>query len=111
VRSTLTPGRLYALLSWEYKKARPARCTSCRSPFPCLVKRPDDASANWYVDAFPECRYGCHAVIAEIIARLWGKYDLVDLVSEAREFPDARIRQGRDPIWNCLRGERATKKA
>jgi hypothetical protein len=102
MRTTLTPGRLYALLSWEYKKARPARCTSCRSPFPYLVERPDADSANWYVSGFSECRHGCHAVIAEIMARLWEDYDIVDLTATPKEFPDDRMRRGRDPIWNYL---------
>lgn len=106
MRTILTPGRLYALLSLEYKKSKPARCTSCRSPFPCLIERPDETSANWYVTAFGECRHGCHAVIAEIVTRLWPSYDLVDVTAKPAEFPDARMRRGRDPVWNLISRER-----
>lgn len=110
MRSTLTPGRLYALLSSEYRKARPAGCTSCRTPFPYLVERPDDAAANWYVSGFSECRHGCHRVIAGILERLWAKHDLLDSTAQPQEFPDARIRRGRDPVWNALRREPEMKK-
>lgn len=100
MRKILTPGRLYALLSTEYRKARPAKCTSCRSPFPYLVERPDEVSANWYVEGFGECRHGCHAVMAGVVTRLWEAYDLTDHTATAAEFPDARMRRGRDPVWN-----------
>lgn len=111
MRTTLTPGRLYALLSWEFKQARPAQCTSCRSPFPYLVERPDGACANWYVSGFSECRHGCHVALAAIVARMWTNYDLQDLTAAAQEFPDDRMRRGRDPIWNHLNREGLMKKA
>lgn len=101
-RTILTPGRLYALLSSEFKKRRPALCLNCRTPFPYLVVRPDDVSANWFVSPFTECRHGCHRVIAEIVARLWPLYDLEDWTATAREFPDDRMRRRRDPVFNCL---------
>ena len=101
-RTILTPGRLYAKLSAEFKKGRPANCTTCRMPFPYLVIRPDEVSANWFVAGFSECHHGCHRVIAEIVARLWPMYDLVDFTTDAREFPDDKMRRRRDPIFNCL---------
>lgn len=106
MRTTLTPGRLYALLSLEYKRARPALCMTCRLPFPYLVERSDPASANWFVCGFSECPHGCHRVIAEIIARLWTGYDLEDLTATPSEFPDERMRWGKDPVWNHLNREK-----
>ena len=101
-REILTPGRLFAVLSQDFKKSRPAGCTSCRMPFPYLVIRPDDVSANWFVAGFSECRHGCHRVIADIVARMWPHYDLEDHTRDAREFPDEQMRRRRDPVWNCL---------
>lgn len=101
-RTVLTPGRLFALLSSEFRRSRPAQCTGCRMPFPYLVIRPDEVSANWFVSPFAECPHGCHGVIAEIVARLGPLYDLVDWTAVPREFPDDRMRRRRDPVFNWL---------
>jgi hypothetical protein len=93
---------LYALLSLEYKKARPAQCTACHLPFPYLVERADSASPNWFVRGLSECPHGCHRLMAEIVARLWEEYDLQDLTATPSEFPDDRMRRGKDPVWNQL---------
>lgn len=93
---------MYALLSLEFKRARPAFCRRCRAPFPYLVERTDFASANWFVSGFSECLHGCHRVVAEIIARLWTDYDLQDLTATPSEFPDDGMRRGKDPVWNHL---------
>jgi hypothetical protein len=109
-RMTLTPGRLFALLSREFAKARPAQCTACRVPFPYLVERSTDDAPNWYLGGVGECRHGCHVVLAQIVARLWGAHDLVDLTASPAEFPDARMRTGRDPLWNLITRAGETKK-
>jgi hypothetical protein len=101
-RITLTPGRLYTLLSAEYKKVRPPRCMSCRTPYPYLVVRSEGMPANWFVAGMSDCRHGCHTVIAEIVARLWEGYDLQDHTATAKEFPDDKMRRRRDPVWNTL---------
>jgi hypothetical protein len=37
---------------------------------------PDEVSANWQIGTPPECPEGCHLVIAEMLTRLWTRYDI-----------------------------------
>ena len=75
-RTTLTSHQLYAILDREYKKLRPNGCKNCSLPLPYYRKPPDDVSANWNVGTPKECPGKCHVVIAELVTRLWSRYDM-----------------------------------
>jgi hypothetical protein len=76
-RQTLTPGALYKLLNDELRAKRRSSCL-CRMPLPYLIERPDEVSANWRIGTPASCVNGCDAVIGEIAARLWPRFDLHD---------------------------------
>ena len=45
-------------------------------PLPYWRRPPDDVSANWHIGQPTECPHGCHVVVAELLARLWTRYDI-----------------------------------
>jgi hypothetical protein len=75
-RTTITAAQLYAILDREFQVLRPRHCASCRAPLPYYRVPPDDVSANWHIGTPAECAEGCHLVIAEMLARLWTRYDI-----------------------------------
>ena len=75
-RTTLSSAQLYAILDREFKALRRKECKVCRIPLPYWRNPPDDVSANWAIGTPAECEHGCHLVIAELLARLWTRYDL-----------------------------------
>lgn len=75
-RTTITSAQLYAILDREFKALRPKNCARCRAPLPYFRKPPDDVSANWAIGTPAECPEGCHLVIAELLTRLWTRYDI-----------------------------------
>ena len=75
-RSAISAAQLYAILDREFRALRPAACTECRAPLPYWRRPPDEVSANWEVGTPAFCPHGCHLVFAELLARLWTKYDL-----------------------------------
>lgn len=75
-RETIPVARLYAILDREFKRLRPAACTTCHVPLPYWQRPPDEVSANWFIGTPQECRYGCHLLIAELLAKLWTQYDI-----------------------------------
>jgi hypothetical protein len=74
LREVLPGPRLYALLDHEFDRSRPKECVSCRMPLPY---HSDDANlCNWQVGEIPPCAFGCHALIAQIIAAVAARYDI-----------------------------------
>jgi len=75
-RATISGTQLYAIFDREFKKLRPSACTRCSVPLPYWRSPPDDVSANWHIGTPAECAQGCHLIIAELLARLWTRYDI-----------------------------------
>lgn len=75
-RQCIAASQLYAILDREFKRLRSSECTTCTVPLPYYQRPPDDVSANWFIGQPIECRFGCHLVIAELLANLWTRYDL-----------------------------------
>ena len=75
-RSAISAAHLYAILDREFRALRPAACTECRAPLPYWRDPPDDVSANWEVGTPATCKYGCHLLFAELLAKLWTRYEL-----------------------------------
>jgi len=76
MRTTIPAAQLYTILDHEFRALRPKSCTRCRAPIPYYRTPPDDVSANWNIGAPPECPHRCHLVIAELLAKLWTRYDI-----------------------------------
>jgi hypothetical protein len=68
---------LYAELDREFRANRSAKCGLCRVPLPYWSGAPDEVSANWVIGNPSLCPHGCHSVIAEVLASLWTRYDLI----------------------------------
>lgn len=73
-RETVPVAHLYAILDREFKQLRPPTCKACNVPLPYWRKPPDDVSANWLIGTPTPCRFGCHLLIAELLAELWTRY-------------------------------------
>ena len=83
-RLKVSPGGLYTLLNAELKRRRVVDC-GCRMPLPYHIDRPDPVSANWRIGTAAPCGRGCDAMIAEIEASLWPKYDLLESITQESE--------------------------
>ena len=75
-RTTITSAQLYQILDREFRSLRKVQCTTCNSPLPYWRRPPDDVSANWAVGTPRDCEWGCHLVVAELVTRMWSKYDM-----------------------------------
>lgn len=75
-RTTLSAAELYATLDREFKSLRPRECAQCRVPLPYWRRPPDEVSANWNIGTPTECPHGCHVAIAELLTKLWSRYDM-----------------------------------
>ena len=75
-RATISSAQLYAILDREFKRLQPRTCGKCRAPLPFFRKPPDDVSANWNIGTPTDCPQGCHVVVAELLTRLWSRYDI-----------------------------------
>ena len=75
-RTAISAAHLYAILDREFRTHRPMACTECRAPLPYFREPPDEVSANWEVGTPAFCPHGCHIVFAELLAKLWTKYEL-----------------------------------
>jgi hypothetical protein len=76
MRTTISGLQLYSLLDSEFKELKSKNCKTCRMPLPFYRDPPDDVSANWSVATPTSCPGGCHLVIAELVTRMWTRYDL-----------------------------------
>lgn len=75
-RTTITAAQLYAILDREFRQLRSPDCKSCRIPLPYWRVPPDDVSANWAIGTPRECPNNCHLVIAELLTKLWSRFDI-----------------------------------
>ena len=75
-RATISAAHLYAILDREFKALRSPDCRRCPVPLPYRQAPFDDVSANWNIGTPSECPHGCVVAIAELLAKLWTRYDL-----------------------------------
>jgi hypothetical protein len=76
MREVITASQLYAILDREFRSRRGSGCHSCRVPLPFFRVPPDEVSANWAIGTPSTCPRKCHALIAEVLADLWTRYDI-----------------------------------
>lgn len=80
-RTALTPGRLYARLSTEFRRVRPEHCGNCRMPMVVLTHRLGPDECNWTVEPPSTLCDGCGRLIAAIVQKVSTEYDLHDPIS------------------------------
>ena len=83
MRTKVTAGQLYALLSAEFAAKRPVGCDDCRMPLPYRIPRPDPVSANWRLGTSRQCPHKCEVLMAEISATFWPRFELEEEESPA----------------------------
>ena len=76
MRTTIPAAQLYTILDHEFRALKPKACARCRAPIPYFRNPPDEVSANWNIGTPPECPERCHLVIAELLAKLWTRFDI-----------------------------------
>jgi hypothetical protein len=75
-REAISAPKLYAMLDREFRLVRNVACANCRMPLPFFREPADEFTANWHIGTPKRCERGCHLKIAEILAKLWTRYDL-----------------------------------
>ena len=84
-REAISAPKLYAILDREFRLVRDPACTNCRMPLPFYRHPADEFDANWHIGMPKRCERGCYLKIAEILARLWTRYDLKTRVERRRK--------------------------
>ena len=74
-RMLVTPGQLYRLLSSDFRRQRPARC-SCRMPMIAMRERPAAGAANWGLEPRRACGH-CANLVTELVSRYAQVYDML----------------------------------
>ena len=92
-RQTLTPGRLYARLSAEFRRLRPGHCGNCRMPMVQLTHRASPEACNWAVEEAPPLCERCGQLVATLVTDTASRFDLRDPVS-VPYFPRAALDAG-----------------
>lgn len=80
MKTTITPGRLYAKLMREFRQVCCNDCSRCALPVPVRI---DDTRGgpNWDLGALSRECNPCTNAIREIVRRNQQEYDLLDPVS------------------------------
>lgn len=87
-KELLTPGKLYARLSEEFRARQESRCDGCRMPMVFLSERPRGGS-NWSVEPAPRACQPCQQLIAEIVREHAARFDLWDPTAAYAQHPIA----------------------
>lgn len=76
-RPALTPGRLYAMMSAEFRETRPRHCIRCVMPM--VAFRGEESSvANWTLESGGWRCIPCDQAVARIFAKFAALYDVKD---------------------------------
>lgn len=81
MRTTITPGKLYALMSAEFRRMRPSHCGNCRMPMVVLTHRAAPNECNWAVEELSPLCDKCAPLVAAIVKDAAAEYDIKDPVS------------------------------
>ena len=77
-RAVLTPGKLYARLSAEFRRLRHEHCGNCRMPMVVLTHRAGPDDCNWAVESMTPLCDQCQPLIAAIVKKAAEEYDIYD---------------------------------
>lgn len=74
-RKPVTPGRLYVLLSAEFRRLTAERCGWCRMPLLKVAERADATGSHWSANDREVCPK-CAPVVRELVGRYSREYDV-----------------------------------
>jgi hypothetical protein len=77
MRTTITPGRLYAKLASEFRQCCCGNCSSCVVPMPFPLEG-TGPGPNWALEALPRDCEKCAKLIQDLVRRYQAEYDLLD---------------------------------
>jgi hypothetical protein len=77
MRTTITPGRLYAKLASEFRQCCCGNCSRCVVPLPFPVDGVG-SGPNWAVGALPRECEPCARLIQDLVRRYQAEYHLLD---------------------------------
>ena len=78
VRAVLTPGRLYAAMSAEFKAGRSSECFTCTMPLPFTCERENPAACNWRIQRLASDCEDCARLAQRIAHKYAAAYDVRD---------------------------------
>lgn len=87
MKTLITPGRLYARLSSEFREACCDRCTNCTLPPPEPVYDASGEGPSWALGELSNACQKCVEQIAGIVRRYQELYDLLDPISPRMPTP------------------------
>ena len=65
------------MLEREFQRFRATECVMlCRVPAPVFREAPAVGEVNWFIETPYACPRSCHRLIAAVIARIAGSYDV-----------------------------------
>ena len=92
-RASITPGRLYAKMSSEFRGYREKGGCSCIMPLPTTCAPATDGDCNWQISSlWSQCK-DCETFLGELVARYQAQYDVCDptFISEPTRFNPLEI--------------------
>lgn len=75
-RPEITPGRLYAMLSAEFREARDRTCLGCTMPMVFSCDRDRGEGANWNVEPLAFRCARCEVEVQRIVRKFAALYDM-----------------------------------
>ena len=75
-RPELTPERLYAMLSAEFREARARTCLGCSMPMVFTCGREAGRGANWSVEPLAVRCARCESEVERIVGKFSALYDM-----------------------------------
>ena len=86
MKTLITPGRLYAQLSREFRDVCCGRCAGCILPPPHPIHETGDGP-SWALGEVPSACEECGAELERVVRRLQDEFDLLDPVSPRVPMP------------------------
>jgi len=86
MKTLITPGRLYAQLSREFRAVCCARCAACILPPPHPIQDSGDGP-TWAIGEVPSACEPCAAELERLVSRLQERFDLLDPISPRVPLP------------------------
>lgn len=77
-RPRLTPGRLYAMMSADFREARSRHCIGCVMPLLSFRERELENAPNWTLEPIGSRCASCEASVQRIFAKFAALYDVKD---------------------------------
>ena len=77
-RAPLTPGRLYAMMSLDFREARSRQCSGCIMPLLSFRQQEREGEPNWALEPLGMRCGNCEASAARIFAKYAAIYDVKD---------------------------------